>query len=270
MTTLLEESFNRRCNVTDRLHYGYEDAPEIISANESYGYGDTGHHAPADKRGYGEGSPKTIDKYGYSNASWDDSTTKYGYGDASPNNDAAKYGYGDSSPNDDAAKYGYGDTSRSDDAAQYGYGDATPDSGSTPSSANGDADSERRPRRRNSVTRYSIVAQDAVKQEFVAHANAIDQFRQGLDSGAMPATEHFNDNFSVPSEDAAPSRNTYAHHESSGSREYASCGSRTVDNPSDDSAEIAGNKKGKSKKKGVLGRFRIGRHSSHKPKDTGK
>lgn len=123
-----------------------------------YGYGDAVPDNAADKYGYGDGSPD----YGYGDAKPD--TTDYGYGNAQPD-----YGYGDAKP--DTTDYGYGDAQ-----PDYGYGDGSPDGNATDDD---DGQPKRRNRRRNSVTRYSIVCQDAVKNEFDAHANVIDQFRNG-------------------------------------------------------------------------------------------
>jgi hypothetical protein len=273
MTTLLEDSFRQRCHVSDGVDYGYEDAtPETLNDN-SYGYGD----GPDNKYGYGDGSPTGADAYGYGRESpGGNDATKYGYGDASPNDDAAKYGYGDAPPNDaakygygdsapeDGAKYGYGDAPPSDSAANYGYGEASPDEGGS----NPESQPSRRPRRRNSVTRYSIVAQDAVITEFVAHANVIDQFRQGLNSGAAPPAAQGDEVVSIPLRNA-PSRGVSTRGIAVGSgHDGSSFDGNSVDGVSDDGTDIAGDKKDTTKKRRGLGRFLIGRNSSHTSKDS--
>ena len=123
--------------------------------------------------GYGSGAPDSAaaDKYGYGAAEPD-----YGYGDGAPS--PTDYGYGDGAPTSSSnsgsnnADLGYEDAQ-----PDYGYGDAAPD---------GANEEVRKPRtrRRNSVTRYSLVCQDKVVNEFNQHANVIDQFRNG---GATPA-----------------------------------------------------------------------------------
>jgi hypothetical protein len=146
-----------------------------MSTMVDYGYGD----AVPDSTNYeyGENAPD----YGYGDAQPD-----YGYGDGAPSNssNSVDYGYGDAQN-----EYGYGDaspsinrdTSCNDVQPDYGYGDGSPEEGSSD-------EPKRRPRRRNSVTRYSIVCQDAVKNEFDAHANVIDQFRNGsMDAPAVSA-----------------------------------------------------------------------------------
>ena len=101
----------------------------------------------------------------------------YGYEDANP------YGYGDASPDGDSAMdttdYGYGDTTSSTPSSNednpYGYGDM--DYGDQQS---GGEPRRERPRRRCSVTKYSIdEAQSSIQQEFDEHAAVIEQFRNG-------------------------------------------------------------------------------------------
>lgn len=104
-----------------------------------YGYGDSGDY------GYGDSAPD----YGYGDDNQDygygdgGGGEDYGYGDAAPDQD---YGYGDGAPDQD---YGYGDASPDQD---YGYGDEAP--APLPTKA-----PEKRPKRRCSVTRFSIEAE---------------------------------------------------------------------------------------------------------------
>jgi hypothetical protein len=90
--------------------------------------------------------------YGYGD------TPDYGYGETD-------YGYGDAKPAE--VDYGYGDGGAKQD--DYGYGDAKPDE---PSSQE-----ERRPKRRCSVTRYSIAPQQAPLNA----AAVINDLRNGAD-----------------------------------------------------------------------------------------
>jgi hypothetical protein len=115
--------------------------------------------------GYGDAAPDTA-KYGYGDAEPD--TNNYGYGDAEPD-----YGYGDDSPSTSNAANNSKSNSGGD--VDYGYGDAAP----TDYAGQDGEEPKRRPRRRNSVTRYSLVCQDQVKNEYDAHANVLDQFRAG-------------------------------------------------------------------------------------------
>lgn len=129
----------------------------------------------------------TMVDYGYGDAAPDTAAGTYGYGSAEPD-----YGYGDAKP--DTTDYGYGDAKP--ETTDYGYGEAQPDYGDGDGSPEGNATDDdqqpkRRGRRRNSVTRYSIVCQDAVKNEFDAHANVIDQMRNGdaAPAGPPPTSE---------------------------------------------------------------------------------
>ncbi|KAL3922746.1 MAG: hypothetical protein SGILL_002037 [Bacillariaceae sp.] len=169
--------------------------------------------------GYGDAVPDgAAEKYGYS-----DAQTDYGYGDGAPSasTSAVDYGYGDAAPtasrsSNEAVDYGY-----SDAQTDYGYGDATPD---------GANDEERKPRtrRRNSVTRYSLVCQDKVVNEFNAHANIIDQFRNG--SANAPSGPS-------PSDSSQPLNDTQ--NESQGSRRAPQRSS----SGSSDSVDASGKKK---------------------------
>jgi hypothetical protein len=112
-----------------------------------YGYGDVDY-------GYGDAHPS--EDYGYGDAQPD-----YWYGDAMPEEDygygATDYGYGDSNPDED---YGYGATE------DYGYGDA--DAQPVPQE-------KRRPKRRCSVTKYSLEEQTPLTA-----ASVIAGFRNGV------------------------------------------------------------------------------------------
>jgi hypothetical protein len=130
--------------------------------------------------GYGDGAPDVANTYGYGDGAPDVANT-YGYGDGGAPSGSNDYGCGDGAPstnNNNAVDYGYGDAQ-----PDYGYGDATPDGAN-------DEQAKPRTRRRNSVTRYSLVCQDQVVNEFNAHANVIDQFRNGggASTGPPPAT----------------------------------------------------------------------------------
>lgn len=140
---------------TSVVDYGYGDTPV------DYGYGDA--KPETDDYGYGDAKPDT--DYGYGDATPD---TDYGYGDATPDmgyGDAAPdMGYGDARPDTD---YGYGDAAPSSAAAssqaEYGYGDAAPDMGYGDASPDADratelVETKKRPKRRCSVTRYSLVS----------------------------------------------------------------------------------------------------------------
>jgi hypothetical protein len=121
-----------------------EENEEPVGDGKDYGYGEEPTPDTADY-GYGDAAPEVAD-YGYGDAAPE---TDYGYGDdAAP---ATDYGYGD-----DAAPantdYGYGDAAPESD---YGYGDAAPDAGPPPAPSKDD----KRPKRRCSVTRFSIEAE---------------------------------------------------------------------------------------------------------------
>lgn len=116
-----------------------------MSASVDYGYGDSPDY------GYGDSMQQD---YGYGEPQPD-----YGYGEPQPD-----YGYGDSKPKE--ADYAYGDSAPSD---EYGYGDAKPDD-PVPQE-------DRRPKRRCSVTRYSIAPQSAPLNA----AAVINDLRNGAD-----------------------------------------------------------------------------------------
>ena len=110
------------------VDYGYGDDAA------AYGYGDD---AGAD---YGYGDDAGAADYGYGD---DAGAADYGYGDAPASTD---YGYGDQGGDD----YGYGDQ-----GDPYGYGDTVPDEAPAPLPPKTD----KRPKRRCSVTRFSIEAE---------------------------------------------------------------------------------------------------------------
>jgi len=123
-------------------------------------------HTTMTDYGYGDTQPD----YGYGDS------TDYGYGDSAP---ATDYGYGDSAPA--AVDYGYGDTT------DYGYGDEAPAM---------EAPTTRRPKRRCSVTKYSLTsapegsAESEMAQQINAH-DMINQFRQnGGNARATPEPTH--------------------------------------------------------------------------------
>ncbi|KAG7366127.1 hypothetical protein IV203_028797 [Nitzschia inconspicua] len=194
--------------------------------------------------GYGDAAPDSAtDKYGYGNAEPD-----YGYGNGSPtaNRENVDYGYGDAQP--DTTDYGYGDAQP--DTAGYGYGDAQPDGNRAD-----DDQPKRSNRRRNSVTRYSIVCQDAVKNEFDAHANIIDQFRNGAMTAPTDPPPSQDIETSVPLNDFPGAKiPTGSSHSDDGRSFDGSLDS--VDGP-----ECDGKDKSKKKKKGWG--FRLGRNSSN-------
>lgn len=162
--------------------------------------------------GYGDAAPDSA-KYGYGDATPD----PYGYGDARPDTDA--YGHGDAKP-DDAAMYGYGD-----DTYETGYNDRSTgntmqpdqrshrrhqhqhparyksdDNMSVQSAATaesygdyGDEPDPQQPRRqryrrRGSVTKYSLDAQETVQKEYDEHDHILNQFRELKDIPPSPMT----------------------------------------------------------------------------------
>jgi hypothetical protein len=92
--------------------------------------------------------------YGYGDSAQPD----YGYGKSQPD-----YGYGEPQPD-----YGYGDDPKPA-SEDYGYGDAKPDEPAP--------QEDRRPKRRCSVTRYSIAPQQAPLNA----AAVINDLRNGAD-----------------------------------------------------------------------------------------
>lgn len=115
-------------------------------AEVDYGYGEQ------EDLGYGDAAPDT----------------DYGYGDVAPDMD---YGYGDSAP--DQPDYGYGDAKPEDD---YGYGDSAPES--VPQK-------DRRPKRRCSVTKFSLATETPLTA-----ASVIADLRNGV---APDSTLEVND-----------------------------------------------------------------------------
>jgi hypothetical protein len=99
--------------------------------------------------------------YGYSDQPMD-----YGYGDAAPDMD---YGYGDANPDD--ADYGYGDACTKPEDAEYGYGDAKAEEAPT-----------RRPKRRGSVTKFSLEPETSLTA-----ASVINDLRNGIAPVVTPS-----------------------------------------------------------------------------------
>jgi hypothetical protein len=106
-------------------------------AEVDYGYGDQ------EDFGYGDAAPDT----------------DYGYGDTTQDMD---YGYGDT-PAPEQPDYGYGDAAPEDD---YGYGDSAPEP--VPQK-------DRRPKRRCSVTKFSLATETPLTA-----ASVIADLRNGL------------------------------------------------------------------------------------------
>ena len=118
-----------------------------------YGYGDAepDYGYGGQDMGYGDAQPD----YGYGDQDM-------GYGDGAPD-----MGYGDAQPD-----YGYGDASPDED---YGYGDAPPPQ---------PAPEAHRPKRRCSVTKYSLTSAETgtAEHEMAQQLSSIDrinQFRSG-------------------------------------------------------------------------------------------
>lgn len=207
MTTVIDESFNQRCTVSDDK-YGYEpSAPKEDS--DPYGYGST---APS-----------------VSNNSND--ADKYGYGD---DNDANLYGYDDTS--DNAPMTTRSSThSTGSDSVDYGYGDD-------------EADVRRRrerPRRRGSVTKYSLEATQEVQQEF---QNTLQPESSQGDVATIPLKD--SDSRTPTKSRKSDPNNSYMSEDDDNSVDEMSCEGQDQD-PAD-----------KKKKKKRFGRFRIGRNKS--------
>jgi hypothetical protein len=159
--------------------------------------------------------------------------------DAASNTSADKYGYGDSISNTSAYKYGYGDTSDLGDGDSIAHG----------STASGQsADSQRhRPRRRGSITKYSLEATETVANEY--H----DQ-EQAAPVSLPPQQEYKYYTRPISTEDSI----SY-----DGSK---SCDGSSMSHNGDDGDAEDGKKK---KKKGRLfSRLRIERNSSRSSKDS--
>jgi hypothetical protein len=211
--------------------YGYGTAaPDSAAAQNPHAYGDA---AP---------NPAPPDKYGYGDASND--ASKYGYGDAST--DANKYGYGETEYKglNDVSKSGSGDTSN--DANKYGYGDASSDGGVSGTSAESGSGGEprRRPRRRGSVTKYSLEVTEAVATEYQIPLPPLP-----------PQEQPLVEEFMVTLKDAPDRQNSAPM-----SDDEMSCDD-SVDAMSCEGDEEGGKKKKKKKKK-RFGRFRIGKSRS--------
>ncbi len=154
--------------------YGYGDGH-----NTDYGYGDQTMDYGYDSQiinsdeGYGDNNAD----YGYAaqtDFAFGDSQPSSSYGESQPSN--ADYGYGDSAPSN--TDYGYGDSPPGN--TDYGYGD------SEPAESVKEEPKTRRPRRRCSVTKYSLeeTAEDgSAEAEMVKNLHAaemLQKFRQGL------------------------------------------------------------------------------------------
>ncbi len=250
MTTVIDESFNQRCSVSD----------------DKYGYEPAAPKEDSDPYGYGDGAP----------AANNDDNSKYGYGDGGPDtansaaipDDAAKYGYGD---DDNAASpYGYGDTS---DNIPLGNR-STHSSGSSDSveHAQGDDEGEvrrrrERPRRRGSVTKYSLEATEMVQQD---HQDSLQP------QGVPPTPTTDSDEITLALKESG-SRTPIKSRKSS--EHSASYMSEDDDGSVDEMSCEGQDATDKKKKKKRFGRFRIGRNrsgmstesaasvSSHKSKD---
>jgi hypothetical protein len=85
----------------------------------------------------------------------------YGYGDSAP---ATDYGYGDAAPSDQP-DYGYGDAAPVEQM-DYGYGDAAPEEAPP---------KDRRPKRRCSVTKFSLATETPLTA-----ASVINDLRMGV------------------------------------------------------------------------------------------
>jgi hypothetical protein len=215
-TNAADKNGNGDSNANDTSKYGYGDT----NAADKYGYGDTSN----DANKHGNGDTNAADKYGYGDTTKD--VSKYGYGETKATTD--KYGYGDTS--NDANKYGYGDTNNLRSASAH-------------STASGDSTERRhRPRRRGSVTKYSLEAQEEVATEH----------QQQEMQPIVQQEEEF-----LPLKDA-PNR---AQDADNLSGDDMSCDDASCDAMTDNNGEENGDKK-KKKKGGRFGRFRIGRNLS--------
>jgi hypothetical protein len=242
---------------------------------DKYGYGDTSNTSP-DKYGYGDTSNTPPDKYGYGDSrseqgeqhtSKDDAwkmreawknqarSNSSSSGDRrggghrrTPGRTGSKgdiagtsntppdiYGYGDTS-NTSADKYSYGDTN------DLGYGD-TNAHGSTASGQS--TDSQRhRPRRRGSITKYSLEATKTVADEY-------------QDQVAPPLEQEYQEH----SRPMSTEDSSMSHHDGS-----KNCDGDAVCHDGDDGDTEDGKKK---KKKGKLfSRLRIGKSLSQSSKDS--
>lgn len=208
MTTVIDESFNQRCSVSD----------------DKYGYEPAAPKEDSDPYGYGPAAPSV--------SSNSDDIAKYGYGD--DDNGANLYGYGDTS---DHAPVGNRSRTHSNgsESVDYGYGDD-------------EADVRRRrerPRRRGSVTKYSLEATQEVQQEF---QDTLQPEAEG-DYGTIPLKDCDS---RTPSKGrkGSDTNNSYMSEDDDASVDEMSCEGQDQD-PAD-----------KKKKKKRFGRFRIGRNKS--------
>jgi hypothetical protein len=94
----------------------------------------------------------------------------YGYGDSAP---ATDYGYGDAAPSDQP-DYGYGDAAPAEQM-DYGYGDAAPEEAPP---------KDRRPKRRCSVTKFSLATETPLTA-----ASVINDLRMGVTADQHPPAD---------------------------------------------------------------------------------
>jgi hypothetical protein len=169
---------------------GYGDTPPDSATrgrDDPYGYG---RGSTIEDLGYGEATPDHRDALGYEDASPDSagaSPTKHDGYDGGP----IQMGYNDEVVGGTTATTGRQlnhragpPRSKSDESLLSEYSArtiATSESYGEYSQGEGSGGTRKnRYRRRGSVTKYSIGAQDTVKQEYDDHANLIDQFRSTM------------------------------------------------------------------------------------------
>jgi hypothetical protein len=195
----------------DPSKYGYGDTVAASESNpHGYGDGDDNHSKKRNNKKYGYRNDSTSanpNPYGYGDDTHiQGDASKYGYGDGNTNDDTnGKYGYGEYSADyNDAAKlsskeyrksggrqrhatstrdgvlpgagdlgWDTGSVHSAKTAGSYGesgYGSA--DSG-TDSNGGGEPQQRQRYRRRGSVTKYSLEATHAVRQQYDADGNPL-------------------------------------------------------------------------------------------------
>jgi hypothetical protein len=189
--------------------YGYGDAAP--DSAEQYGYGDA---APDTDLGYGDGAPDAAPDYGYGDASPDDNNNNannddndLGYGDAAPDSAAANnangeiyhMGYNDGAESNSRKKPQRCRSGLSEDGSVMSHSSnhsaATAESYGEYDEQNPEQPRRQRYRRRGSVTKFSLTAQDTttVKDQYDAHSNVISQYRgtDGSSGDAMQPTSSF-------------------------------------------------------------------------------
>lgn len=217
MTTVIDESFNQRCSVSEDK-YGYEPAAPKAD-NDPYGYGDATPDTAAAAKAVNDAA-------------------KYGYGD--DDNSASQYGYGYGDTSDAATPLGNrsNHSTGSTDSVDYGYGD---DEGEV-------RRRRERPRRRGSVTKYSLEATQEVQKD---HQDSL----QPHDVPTAPPNEEIT--FPLKEEGSrTPIRNRKSSDHSSS--HMSEDDDLSVDDMSCEGQDAAE----KKKKKKRFGRFRIGRNRS--------